>query len=649
MTHDSTIWAAGPVSRIAPGTRLNGIYEIDYPIGAGGMGEIYRGHAIQTGDAVAIKVIRPDLAENEAALALFRKEASVLHNLLHDAIVRYYVFSVDPAIGRPYLSMEFVDGPSLSEVLRKGPLAYEAVRSLQRRLAAGLQAAHELGVVHRDMSPDNVILPASDVTRAKIIDFGIARTLQIGGGTIIGGGFAGKHNYASPEQLGLYGGEVTAKSDIYSLGLVLAEALSGQAIDMSGTQVELVEKRRRPPDLSHIDERMRALLEWMLQPDPAARPESMTDVAEWRNTTPTAVSTLGAENRSTQFGRTVIEEPEKQRRTPVAAIAAALTAIVLLGGGAAVYALGLWPWKPDPIEELIATQQTEDAESANEPLQIEPIDPGGTPATGESLPEGEEPIPPQEGTNTAGQDITIDPEDGETPEPVIEDPPVSPPEPPPPPPVEEPPLTRVAQVSNYISGYDGGECFFVASPAVSETGGTISANMEVFGASVAAAGALDEGFKEANGFEAQIFLRQVNEAQCAAVTFLDRVPAKAELAPQLSINAFQLAPGETLRGTSVASGGRHTELLLVSGSGVVKNITEKAVPEGGGMTFEVPVERNTAAGAEPQLLLAVTTDEPLALPPSTAPAESYFPLLRAEAERTGQDVGVAVKYFKVEG
>src|SRR5580765_8570922 len=94
-------------SRISPGTRLNGIYEIDRQIGVGGMGEIYKGHAIQTGDAVAIKLMLPELAENEAALALFRKEASALHHLMHEAIVRYYVFTVEPVLQRPYLAMEF--------------------------------------------------------------------------------------------------------------------------------------------------------------------------------------------------------------------------------------------------------------------------------------------------------------------------------------------------------------------------------------------------------------------------------------------------------------------------------------------------------------------------------------------------------------
>jgi eukaryotic-like serine/threonine-protein kinase len=269
-------------NRIPPGTRLNGVYEVETLIATGGMGEIYKGHTVQTGDPVAIKTIRPDFAENEAAIALFTKEAAALHNLYHEAIVRYYVFTTDPVLGCTYLAMEYVDGQPLSEILKSGPLTFDSVRILQRRLASGLQAAHELGIVHRDVSPDNVILPGGNVARAKIIDFGIARTTFAGDQTVIGGGFAGKLGYVSPEQLGLFGGEVTAKSDIYSLGLVLAEALSGRSLDMGGTQIEVIDKRRKVPDVSKLDRRMRPLLDRMLQPKPADRPASMAEVAAWQ-------------------------------------------------------------------------------------------------------------------------------------------------------------------------------------------------------------------------------------------------------------------------------------------------------------------------------------------------------------------------------
>ncbi|MBZ9794843.1 serine/threonine-protein kinase [Mesorhizobium sp. ES1-4] len=261
------------------GTQLSGIYELDERIASGGMGEVYRGHNIQTGDHVAIKIVLPEFARDQTILSLFRKEASILNHLSHDAVVRYHVFTIDPGIGRPYLAMEFVDGESLFDVMRRGAMSPPDVRRLCHRLASGLAAVHQAGAVHRDLSPDNIILPGGRVERAKIIDFGIARSATVGGETLIGGKFAGKYNYVSPEQLGLYGGEVSEQSDIYSLGLVLAAALRGKPLDMSGTQYEVIEKRRTVPDLSDIDPDFHELIGAMLQPDPADRPASMAQIA----------------------------------------------------------------------------------------------------------------------------------------------------------------------------------------------------------------------------------------------------------------------------------------------------------------------------------------------------------------------------------
>ena len=212
--------------------------------------------------------------------------------------------------------MEFVDGPlALGHPEADGPLDYEAVRiAACSGLAGGLQAAHERGIVHRDVSPDNIILPGGDVARAKIIDFGIARSTVLGEGTVIGSGFAGKYNYVSPEQLGLFGGDVTPKSDIYSLGLVLAEALLGRALDMGGTQVQVIEKRRKVPDLSGVDERLRPLIERMLQPNPNDRIATMAEVAAWQPVERSAAATA-------------------RRRAPLAL--AGLAMLAVLGGGAA--------------------------------------------------------------------------------------------------------------------------------------------------------------------------------------------------------------------------------------------------------------------------------------------------------------------------
>jgi hypothetical protein len=267
--------------RLRPGTELNGIYVIDRLVATGGMGEVYQGHSIQGSNKVAIKVIRSDLAESETTLALFRKEAAALYNLNHPSIARFFLFSLEPVIQRAYLAMEFVEGTSIEGMIAAGmPLSVEDVAIFSRQVALGLNAAHEVGIFHRDISPDNIILAAGDVRKPKIIDFGIARSTQLGNTTVIGGGFAGKYNYVSPEQLGLFVGDVGAPSDIYSLGLVMAAALRGAPIDMGGSQVDVINKRRTVPDLTGVDARFAPLIQRMLEPDPARRMQSMTEVAE---------------------------------------------------------------------------------------------------------------------------------------------------------------------------------------------------------------------------------------------------------------------------------------------------------------------------------------------------------------------------------
>ena len=370
-----TVFQSGLGGSVRPGVRLNGTYEIDRLIAEGGMGEVYKGFNIQTGDPVAIKMIRPELSGNADALALFRREASTLHDIHHDAIVRYFVFSVDPDLQRAYLAMEFVDGPSLGAHLRSGPLPLGEANLLRTRLASALDAAHRLGVIHRDISSDNFILPGGDVRKAKIIDFGIARSHRPGEETIIGDGFAGKYNYVSPEQLGLFGGEVTARSDIYSFGLVLAEALLGRRIDMSGSQIEIIEKRRKVPDLSGIPSSVRPLLESMLQPNPADRPADMAFVAAW-------------------YGGPKLEPPSNRAtaasRTPSGgSLAAGLGAFIVLaslGGTAYVFrgdlqnALAPLIGSPGPDKSTSSTSTKPTAIPTPEPTPAASASPEPTPA-----------------------------------------------------------------------------------------------------------------------------------------------------------------------------------------------------------------------------------------------------------------------------
>ncbi len=348
---ERTIFQPSAAGSVRPGTRLNGVYEIEQLIAQGGMGEVYRGFNIQTHDLVAIKMILPEFTNNPEVFELFRREASILHNLMHEAIVRYFVISVDPDILRAYLAMEFVDGPSLTKRLSSGPLPLTEVRILQRRIAYALDAAHRLGVVHRDVSPDNIILPDGDVRKAKIIDFGIARSLRMGERTIIGSGFAGKYNYVSPEQLGMADGDVTFKSDIYSFGLVLAEAARGRPLDMDGSQLEVIEKRRAVPDLSDVDRSIRPLIQAMLQPLPEKRPPSMAAVAEWGE---------GPQAAAARRALSTAEPPERQSSGGhVATILGALIAIVSVGGVAYVFRddLALWIGRPTAPTQHAVLQQ----------------------------------------------------------------------------------------------------------------------------------------------------------------------------------------------------------------------------------------------------------------------------------------------------
>ena len=267
-----------PNQPVTVGTRLNGVFEIEQKIAAGGMGEVFRGRNIATSELVAIKIILPEFSRDEMIRELFFKEARVLGSLNHPSIVRYHMFAVEPVLGRPYLVMEYIDGWSLDSFIRNSRPSIREVKTFVAKVADALSAAHHAGVIHRDLSPDNILLASRDLAQPKIIDFGIARTLQ-SGATILGNKFAGRENFASPEQYGLYGGNVTELSDVYCLGLIIVAMLRGEAIDMSGTQYEQVEKRRRIPDLADIDPELQPILRTMLQPDPADRHTTMKDIA----------------------------------------------------------------------------------------------------------------------------------------------------------------------------------------------------------------------------------------------------------------------------------------------------------------------------------------------------------------------------------
>jgi len=269
--------SAGQEAVLQPGTLLNNTQRIEALIGRGGMGEVYRATNVHTGDQDAIKVIRPDLATDPQVRELFRREAAALRKVRHPSVVSYEgVFGDDS--GRVFLVMDYVNGPSLASLIAQAPLSPADVRRVGVQMAEGLAAAHERGVVHRDLSPDNVVLRGGDLNHAVLIDFGVAKRLD-GGSTLIGSGFAGKLDYCSPEQCGLYDAGVDHRTDVYSLGLVLAAAAVGKPLPMGSSMARAVKARETQPDLSGVPEELRRDLSRLLEPDPARRAQSMREVA----------------------------------------------------------------------------------------------------------------------------------------------------------------------------------------------------------------------------------------------------------------------------------------------------------------------------------------------------------------------------------
>jgi eukaryotic-like serine/threonine-protein kinase len=263
---------------IQVGDVLNHIFEVKRFIARGGMGEVFEGVNVNTDERVAIKVMLPSLAADPNVISMFRKEARTLTRLQHEALVQYRVLAQEPQLGVLYIVTEYVDGTNLADVLTQTEATPEELAQLLRRLAAGLRVAHALGAIHRDMSPDNVLLEDGSLGKAKIIDFGIAKDLDPGSATIVGDGFAGKLNYVAPEQLGDFGREVGPWSDVYSLALVILAVAGKRNVQMGGSLVDAVDKRRAGPDLSAAPDALKPVLETMTKANPAERLRSMDEV-----------------------------------------------------------------------------------------------------------------------------------------------------------------------------------------------------------------------------------------------------------------------------------------------------------------------------------------------------------------------------------
>ncbi len=269
-------------ARFTPGTTLNKRYRIIGLLGKGGMGEVYRADDLKLGHPVALKFLTEKLSQDKAMLARFHSEVSLAHRVTHPNVCRVHdIGEVTTSTGKlHFLSMEYVDGEDLSSLLRRiGRLPADKAVEIANQLCAGLAAAHEAGVLHRDLKPANVMLDGKG--RVRITDFGLAGFAeQIRSEEV----FAGTPAYMSPEQF--VGKEVTTKSDIYALGLVLYEIFIGKRVFEANSLQELqrLHESSSPTNPSNwvkdIDPLVERVILRCLEKNPAKRLASAKQVAE---------------------------------------------------------------------------------------------------------------------------------------------------------------------------------------------------------------------------------------------------------------------------------------------------------------------------------------------------------------------------------
>ena len=263
--------------RFIPGAVLASRYRIIGLLGRGGMGEVYRADDLKLSQPVALKFLPEHVARDRDMLARFHKEVRIARQISHPNICR--VFDIGEVEGHHFLSMEYIDGEDLASLLRRiGRLPSDKAVEIARQLCAGLAAAHDEDVLHRDLKPANVMIDGRG--KARITDFGLAGLAGDFHGHEVR---AGTPAYMAPEQLA--GHEVTTKSDIYSLGLVLYEIFTGKRAFEAATLDDLIIQRETttPPSISDYVKEIDPLIERVilrcLERDPQSRPSSVAQVA----------------------------------------------------------------------------------------------------------------------------------------------------------------------------------------------------------------------------------------------------------------------------------------------------------------------------------------------------------------------------------
>jgi eukaryotic-like serine/threonine-protein kinase len=221
-------------------------YEILQMLGEGGMGTVYKARDREVDRLVALKVIRPELAQNADALHRFKQELVLARQITHRNVIR--IFDLGDADGLKFITMEFIDGRDLKTLIReKGKFTPKEAVQIVVQVCKALEASHAEGVIHRDLKPQNIMV--DEQGKVSVMDFGIARSMEVGGGMTQTGALVGTPEYMSPEQA--KGQHLDARSDLFSLGIIFYELLTGHSAYKADTAMETLWKRTheaaRPP------------------------------------------------------------------------------------------------------------------------------------------------------------------------------------------------------------------------------------------------------------------------------------------------------------------------------------------------------------------------------------------------------------------
>ena len=288
---------------ISPGVTLGGRYRLDERIAGGGMGDVWRGTDEVLGRTVAVKILLPALLDEPGFAERFRGEARTMATINHPGVVDVYDYGSDQQLA--FLVMEYVEGDALSRTLsRVGRLTPARTMALVAQAADALQAAHANGIVHRDVKPGNLLVRPNGTL--VLTDFGIARSALVGQLTVAGS-VLGTASYISPEQAS--GAVATAASDVYALGVVAYQCLSGHRPFDGATPIEIAMKHVRDtprPLPADIPPAVRAIVDRALAKDPGARwptASAMAAVARQAASSLTTQVQQSAVNGSAQMGR----------------------------------------------------------------------------------------------------------------------------------------------------------------------------------------------------------------------------------------------------------------------------------------------------------------------------------------------------------